>query len=253
MNPLTYLFPVAAAVFVLAFFLLGLRGENLDRPGKKSRVSKPVPASVAKRGGGILGIVLLTAVYAAVAFSNLGDTSSPEHYAALETGSTMEITFAQEVDLGRIFYFAGLNTGEITVYAGPIGAETAIGTMPHAYRDVFKWRDAELDEGTHLVTRLVLTAQNDREEPVEIGEMAFLLNDRRTATIMAIGNCKLIKVPKTAFLSLIRKNPHYGIFLSKMLAKRLALQSQNAYVIQEKLDAVQNVLQNTMLDNKKNF
>lgn len=173
MNPLTYLFPVAAAVFVLAFFLLGLRGENLDRPGKKSRVSKPVPASVAKRGGGILGIVLLTAVYAAVAFSNLGDASSPEHYAALETGSTMEITFAQEVDLGRIFYFAGLNTGEITVYAGPIGAETAIGTMPHAYRDVFKWRDAELDEGTHLVTRLVLTAQNDREEPVEIGEMAF--------------------------------------------------------------------------------
>ena len=86
-----------------------------------------------------------------------------------------------------------------------------------------------------------------------IGEMAFLLNDRRTATIMAIGNCKLIKVPKTAFLSLIRKNPHYGIFLSKMLAQRLALQSQNAYVIQEKLDALQSVLQNTVLDNKKNF
>lgn len=76
-----------------------------------------------------------------------------------------------------------------------------------------------------------------------IGEMAFLLNDRRTATIMAIGNCKLIKVPKTAFLSLIRKNPHYGIFLSKMLAQRLALQSQNAYVMQEKLEALQNVMQ----------
>lgn len=76
-----------------------------------------------------------------------------------------------------------------------------------------------------------------------IGEMAFLLNDRRTATVMAVGNnCKLIKVPKTAFLSLIRKNPHYGIFLSKMLAQRLALQSQNAYVIQEKLDALQGVI-----------
>ncbi len=73
-----------------------------------------------------------------------------------------------------------------------------------------------------------------------IGEMAFLLNDRRTATVMAVGNnCKLIKVPKTAFLSLIRKNPHYGIFLSKMLAQRLALQSQNAYVIQQKLEALQ--------------
>ncbi|MBQ7620702.1 MAG: cyclic nucleotide-binding domain-containing protein, partial [Treponema sp.] len=76
-----------------------------------------------------------------------------------------------------------------------------------------------------------------------IGEMAFLLNDRRTATVMAIGNCKLIKVPKTAFLSLIRKNPHYGIFLSKMLAQRLALQSQNAYVIQQKFEALQGAFQ----------
>ncbi len=75
-----------------------------------------------------------------------------------------------------------------------------------------------------------------------IGEMAFLLNDRRTATVMAVGNCKLIKVPKTAFLSLIRKNPHYGIFLSKMLAQRLVIQSQNAYIFQQKLDELQNLV-----------
>ncbi len=74
-----------------------------------------------------------------------------------------------------------------------------------------------------------------------IGEMAFLLNDRRTATVMAVGNCKLIKVPKTAFLSLIRKNPHYGIFLSKMLAQRLVLQTQNTYVVQEKLEEFQSM------------
>ena len=59
-----------------------------------------------------------------------------------------------------------------------------------------------------------------------IGEMAFLLNDRRTATILAIGDCRLIKIPKTAFLTLIRKNPHYGIFLSKMLARRLEKQTK---------------------------
>ena len=75
-----------------------------------------------------------------------------------------------------------------------------------------------------------------------IGEMAFLLNDRRTATVMAVGNCKLIKVPKTAFLSLIRKNPHYGIFLSKMLAQRLVIQSQNAYIVQQKLDELQTLI-----------
>jgi len=54
-----------------------------------------------------------------------------------------------------------------------------------------------------------------------IGEMAFLLNDRRTATVLSVGDSTLIKIPKKAFLELIRKNPHYGIFLSKLLAQRL--------------------------------
>lgn len=76
-----------------------------------------------------------------------------------------------------------------------------------------------------------------------IGEMAFLLNDRRTATVVAMGDdCKLIKIPKTAFLSLIRKNPHYGIFLSKMLAQRLETQAQITYAIQQKLSDIQDFM-----------
>ena len=71
-----------------------------------------------------------------------------------------------------------------------------------------------------------------------IGEMAFLLNDRRTATVAAVGKCRLIKVPKNAFLLLIRKNPNYGLFLSKMLAQRLATQTQYAISEQNKLAAL---------------
>ena len=75
-----------------------------------------------------------------------------------------------------------------------------------------------------------------------IGEMAFLLNDRRTATVVAVGNCKLIRLSKTAFLALIRKNPHYGIFLSKMLAQRLALQAQYSYIFQQKMQEMQTMI-----------
>lgn len=64
-----------------------------------------------------------------------------------------------------------------------------------------------------------------------IGEMAFLLNDRRSATILSIGQGKLIKIPKTSFLNLIRKNPHYGIFLSKLLAQRLRDQTQKTVAL----------------------
>ena len=74
-----------------------------------------------------------------------------------------------------------------------------------------------------------------------IGEMAFLLNERRTATVLAVGDCRLIKVPKTAFLTLIRKNPHYGIFLSKMLAQRLQRQTKNSIELQKRLSAIENL------------
>lgn len=60
---------------------------------------------------------------------------------------------------------------------------------------------------------------------VFIGEMSFLLNDRRSATIMCIGSGTLIRIHKAEFLQLIRKNPHYGLYLSRMLAQRLARQT----------------------------
>lgn len=68
-----------------------------------------------------------------------------------------------------------------------------------------------------------------------IGEMSFLLNDRRSATILAVGNCRLIRIPKSVFLNLIRKNPHYGIFLSKLLAQRLVRQTQQTLSLTEEI------------------
>lgn len=68
-----------------------------------------------------------------------------------------------------------------------------------------------------------------------IGEMAFLLNDRRSATIMSAEEGKLIRIPKAAFLNLIRKNPHYGIFLSKLLAQRVVRQNQKTLELTNEL------------------
>ena len=175
LNPLTYLFPALTVTFTVLFFLLGLIGENFEAPSGKSRLGRAsAPASVAKRTGRPWGILALTAVYALIAFFNLGDTASPETYYALPDGGRVEIRFAGEVQLGRVFYFAGLNTGEaeLTVLQG--GREIPAGTLPHAYRDVFKWRDAELTEDADLTTdTLILYPHADGTEDIEIGEMAF--------------------------------------------------------------------------------
>lgn len=75
-----------------------------------------------------------------------------------------------------------------------------------------------------------------------IGEMSFLLNDRRSATIMSVGNGSLVKIPKMEFISLIREHPHYGIFLSRLLAQRLARQSNQTVQIRNEFNRVKKEL-----------
>ena len=54
-----------------------------------------------------------------------------------------------------------------------------------------------------------------------IGEMAFLLEETRSAAVIANTPGKLIKIPKESFIRSIKQQPYYGIFLSKLLAERL--------------------------------
>jgi anti-sigma regulatory factor (Ser/Thr protein kinase) len=63
-----------------------------------------------------------------------------------------------------------------------------------------------------------------------LGEMAFLLNNKRSATVSSEGKSVLIKISKEEFLDVIKKNPHYGIFLARLLAQRLDRLNQQAAV-----------------------
>jgi CRP-like cAMP-binding protein len=66
-------------------------------------------------------------------------------------------------------------------------------------------------------------------QDIFMGEMSFLLNQRRSAAVRAEGPGKLILLTRKTFVSVIREYPHYGIFLSKLLAKRLVRSNdQNA-------------------------
>ncbi|MEI8095144.1 MAG: cyclic nucleotide-binding domain-containing protein [Spirochaetales bacterium] len=56
---------------------------------------------------------------------------------------------------------------------------------------------------------------------VFVGEMSFLLKNKRTATVRALGPGKLIKITKQEFVQSLKDKPHYGFFLSRMLAERL--------------------------------
>ena len=77
-----------------------------------------------------------------------------------------------------------------------------------------------------------------------IGEMSFLLNDRRSATIISIGTGTLVKIPKMEFITLIRQHPHYGIFLSRLLAQRLERQSNQTVQIRNEFAKFKKELDN---------
>jgi hypothetical protein len=54
-----------------------------------------------------------------------------------------------------------------------------------------------------------------------MGEMSFLLDNRRSATVVARTPGRLIKLSKKGFVTAIREKPHYALFLARMLARRV--------------------------------
>jgi len=58
-------------------------------------------------------------------------------------------------------------------------------------------------------------------DDIFLGEMSFLLGNRRSATVVARGSTELVRVTKNAFVTGIQRQPHYGIFLARLIAQRL--------------------------------
>ena len=58
-------------------------------------------------------------------------------------------------------------------------------------------------------------------QDIFMGEIAFLMNQRRSASVHADTPGKLVPLSRKALITIIREYPHYGIFLSRLLARRL--------------------------------
>ena len=68
-----------------------------------------------------------------------------------------------------------------------------------------------------------------------MGEMSFLLNNRRSATVRAEGEGRLVKIPRKSFVAVIKNYPHYGLFLSKLLARKIARANVRIVLQQQQL------------------
>jgi len=78
-----------------------------------------------------------------------------------------------------------------------------------------------ISSGHFKVTHSGKTVGELSPADVFMGEMSFLLNNRRSATVTADKNGKLVRVSRKSFVQAMKNYPHYGIFLSKLLAHKL--------------------------------
>ena len=113
------IFPILLLVGILCFFCyywysvwpgtLNRKGFQTAAPIRFAGTCHPM-----KRKD-VLPVLVLTAVYAATAFFQLGSTKNPQSFAPCGGGETWEVTLSQEIYLTDILYYAGLGTGDYNV------------------------------------------------------------------------------------------------------------------------------------------
>jgi predicted membrane-bound dolichyl-phosphate-mannose-protein mannosyltransferase len=193
LRPTAMLMPLILLGLILAFFLKYRRDmaprmgtlewiQNFDRP-RFSLDGRSYPME--RRD--MVPLLVLTLVYAVVAFSNLGSTSAPQSFYTFEgENDTVVIDLGSNQELSQIMYYTGLYPGDYDLYYSGNGSnwirfrdETAEAdengeindaAMHQSYADLFKWQYASTGD-TVVETRFICIRA--RTTPMELGELAL--------------------------------------------------------------------------------
>ncbi len=162
-EKLTILFPLAAALGVLLWFVRWwqLRCREPRRPAEET-------ASRWSRWdwGWMLGI---TAVYALVAFLGLGSTKAPQSFVHFEGANYYALLELEEpAQISRLQYYSGLYSGDYRLDFSLDGESWTVQTkedgssaMTQQYTQLFRWNEAELTEHTGYVKYIRITAGSE--------------------------------------------------------------------------------------------
>lgn len=73
---------------------------------------------------------------------------------------------------------------------------------------------------------------------VFMGEMSFLMNNVRTATVVCESPGRLVKISRRSFVQTLRRYPQYGLFLAKLMARKLSHgnEERSSRVLEEQED-----------------
>ena len=169
----TYFFPVITALLIVLFYL-GL--PDLKRI--------PLPHSPDRRPDrrDALLVTLLTLIYAAVAFGNLGDTQAPQTVRSLDGESTV-IDLGGEEGVSRVQFYTGIGQGSYTFAFSPDG-ETWLpaASFEQGHAALLKWQELDLSSAPQTPVRYLRISGYG---PAELGEVAVYGEDGRMLPILS--------------------------------------------------------------------
>ncbi len=180
MDKLIVVFPVTVFFLILLWYVSVYR---LYRPEGLPPVEQPeepaLPRLLTYSPGYSISrldvrlILLLSLVYAVVAFAFLGDHKAPESCREYQEGEVSVFDFGISMDFEKVWYFSSLHTGEYAIEYSQDGESWQdLGTMTQKYNQLFKWISPERDGG--FQARYVrLTAKNR----LDLAELAFVRAD----------------------------------------------------------------------------
>ncbi len=192
-RPTAAIFPVALVALIAAFFIKYKREmsprmgtlewiQNFDKP-KFSLDGKSHPME--RRD--LIPMLIILAVYAIVAFTNLGSTKDPQSFYTFEgDSSSVVIDLGEQEEISSIMYYTGLYPGDYDLYYSANGSnwvrlrdadavaddngEVNDAAMHQSYADLFKWQYASIGDSP-IKTRYIRIAA--RVLPMELGELAL--------------------------------------------------------------------------------
>ena len=147
--PIMFLILGIAAVFM--FFAVYLRLFKQENPVADVYERETASLSYPRRffpmsKKDLIPMLLITLIYAAIAFYGLGDKQDPESFCQYtEKGRYVVIELPEEMPISRVMYYSGLYTGNYFLQFSLDGEiYTDESTMEQKYADVFKWNEAKL-------------------------------------------------------------------------------------------------------------
>ena len=182
---------VCIAFFVYYWWCLRPRPRSLEwiamaeERAQRGRMTLTLPCHPMERGD-VLPVLLLTAVYAATAFFQLGNLSGPESVAKFRQGDSVEFFYEEPVTLDKVSFFTSLGTGSYALEWEDEGGNWQGVKLDQSYNTLFKWRlldltkvdregaESETPVGPVTASRFRLTAASaPREEGLWLAELAL--------------------------------------------------------------------------------